>query len=95
VRSGFERTAHAAHLTRQICSHPNIHSPAPNLHHNTLPVHIDENSTIANLSPFYKPIFHRIEMDGIDIPVQVLLIADRMLPKPPLPDRRFSPFLLG
>jgi hypothetical protein len=44
---------------------------------------------------FYKPVFHRIEMDGIDMPAQVLINADRMLSKPPLPDRRFSPFLPG
>jgi len=34
-------------------------------------------------------------MDGIDMPVEIVLVADLMLPKPPLPNRTFPVFFPG
>jgi hypothetical protein len=33
---------------------------------------------------------HRIEMDVIEMPLEIQLIPDAMLPEPPLPNRRFA-----
>lgn len=38
---------------------------------------------------------HRIPMDGIDMAVEIVGVADLMLPKPPLPNRTFPVFFLG
>src|SRR3546814_10846616 len=55
--------------------------------------------------PIYKPMqrrirpihgpgdvsmFHRIEVDVIDVALQVVCVADQMLPIPPLPDPAFA-----
>ncbi|MFO1423577.1 MAG: hypothetical protein U1F70_07970 [Candidatus Competibacteraceae bacterium] len=48
---------------------------------------------IANL--FDVTVLHRIPMDVIDMPVEIVWVADWMLPKPPLPNRTFPVFFLG
>ncbi len=40
-------------------------------------------------------VLHRIPMDVIDMAVEIVLVADLMLPKPPLPNRTFPVFFLG
>lgn len=40
-------------------------------------------------------VLHRIPMDGIDMPVEIVGVADLMLPKPPLPNRTFPVVFLG
>jgi len=36
------------------------------------------------------PVFNRIEVDVIDVPCVVLIVAQRMLPVAPLPDPAFG-----
>lgn len=40
-------------------------------------------------------MLHRIPMDVIDMVVEIVLVADLMFPKPPLPNRTFPVFFLG
>jgi hypothetical protein len=40
-------------------------------------------------------VLHRIPMDVIDMAVEIVWVADLMLPKPPLPNRTFPVFSLG
>ena len=40
-------------------------------------------------------VLHRIPMEVIDMAVEIVLVADLMFPKPPLPSRTFSMFFLG
>ena len=36
--------------------------------------------------PVYMPVFHRVKMDVIDVPLEISFIADSMLPVTTLPD---------
>ena len=40
-------------------------------------------------------VLHRIPMDVIYMPVEIVGVADWVLPKPPLPNRTFPVFFLG
>lgn len=40
-------------------------------------------------------MFHWIVMNVIYMPSKILFIHNRVFPKPPLPNRCFSPFLSG
>jgi len=37
------------------------------------------------------PVLHRVEVDVIDVPVQVVFVADQVFPVTPLPDAAFAP----
>src|ERR1035437_3261787 len=39
----------------------------------------------------YVTVLHRVVMHVIDVPRQILLVADEMFPEPPLPKCRFAP----
>lgn len=40
--------------------------------------------------PAASPVPHRIEVDAVQVAAPILLIADGMLPEPPLPHRPFT-----
>jgi len=40
-------------------------------------------------------VLHRIPMDVINMAVEIVLVADLMFQKPPLPNRAFPVFFLG
>src|ERR687892_667307 len=45
--------------------------------------------------PRHMSVFDGIPMDVIDVPIKILLIADLMLPKPPLPNGTLAMFGSG
>src|SRR5689334_19173347 len=42
------------------------------------------------LNAAHKPVLHWIEMHVIDVPLEIGLVADRVLPKAPLPKHKFT-----
>jgi len=38
----------------------------------------------------HKAVLDRVEMDVIDMPFEIVVVADAMFPKAPLPNGRFS-----
>src|SRR5215510_9510459 len=59
-------------------------------------LHIAVEATVrpvANASDI--SVFHRIEMNVIDVTLEVRIVSDCVFPKPSLPDSRFAPLYLA